>query len=85
MSPQTYPELEIRTGQQVRRFPLHGRVVLGRGDEADLRLDDHRVSRVHCRLEPVNGGVKVTDLGSSNGTKVNGEKIEDETRLSSGD
>ncbi|NRA95252.1 MAG: FHA domain-containing protein [Planctomycetes bacterium] len=75
MSPQTYPELEIRSGQTVRRFPLHGRIVLGRGDEADLRLDDHKVSRLHCRLEPVNGGVKVTDLGSSNGTKVNGREI----------
>ena len=84
MSPQTDPHLEIRSGPQVRSFALSKRVIIGRGEDADIRLDDHKISRLHCRLEPIPGGVKITDLGSSNGTRVNGRDIS-QVILRSGD
>lgn len=53
-----------------------GRVRLGRGDEADIRLPCRDVSRLHCEIEVGEDGlVTVTDLGSSNGTDLNGERL----------
>ena len=62
-------------------------ISIGRGDmnEVDLRVNHRSISRVHARLELRGSDWFVKDLNSRNGTKVNGEKIEDETRLSSGD
>jgi pSer/pThr/pTyr-binding forkhead associated (FHA) protein len=48
---------------------------LGRGEEADLSLDDEQVSKKHCKIR-VDGPVcTVVDLGSRNGTTVNGRKL----------
>src|SRR3954469_20802846 len=51
------------------------KIVLGRILSADLRVDDPRVSRIHALIEVRNGGILVTDLASSHGTFVNGERI----------
>ncbi|MGA2621770.1 MAG: FHA domain-containing protein [Thermoguttaceae bacterium] len=48
--------------------------VLGRNEQADVRLDDHWVSRVHCELSDLDGTLVVRDLGSKHGTYVNGQK-----------
>jgi pSer/pThr/pTyr-binding forkhead associated (FHA) protein len=62
------------------------RIVLGRDVDNDVALtDDHAVSRVHAVLEPIGSGWCVRDLGSANGTTVNGERIWAERRLSPGD
>ena len=53
-----------------------GRLVLGRGKSADIQLIDDRVSREHCAIEPEGEGYRLSDLGSRNGTWLNGEKIE---------
>ena len=50
--------------------------VIGRGEEAHLRPSSDLVSRHHCALKLENGSVVISDLGSRNGTFVNGEKIE---------
>jgi diguanylate cyclase (GGDEF)-like protein len=52
-------------------------VVVGRGPGCNVRLDDDTVSRHHCRIhvEP-DGSVILTDLGSTNGTLVNGRRVE---------
>jgi hypothetical protein len=53
-------------------------VAIGRGTDCDIRLDDPRVSRRHCLIrnfDPAGSSVEVEDLGSSNGTKVNGEPL----------
>jgi hypothetical protein len=56
--------------------PVEGELVLGRDQaSADLVIDDPGVSRRHARLVTDGGGVVVEDLGSSNGTFVNGERI----------
>jgi signal transduction histidine kinase len=50
--------------------------VIGRTAEADVRIDATDVSRRHARLEWRGGELVITDLGSSNGTSVNGAPIE---------
>lgn len=49
--------------------------VLGRGVEAQIMIDDERISRRHCSLSLTENGVIVTDLGSGNGTFVNGKQV----------
>lgn len=46
--------------------------LIGRDAGCDLVVDDTRVSRRHARLEPVDGGWSLVDLGSKNGTQVDG-------------
>jgi hypothetical protein len=56
--------------------PVEGEVILGRERaSADLVIPDPGVSRRHARVHPHNGGMIVEDLGSSNGTFVNGHRI----------
>jgi pSer/pThr/pTyr-binding forkhead associated (FHA) protein len=58
---------------------------IGRATGADFIVDAPLVSRVHCRLTALPGGeLEVRDLNSTNGTFVNGERIEN-ARLASGD
>lgn len=57
---------------------------IGRAKGADLIIDAALVSRVHCRLEAGNEGVDVTDLSSTNGTFVNGKRV-DRATLAKGD
>ena len=53
-----------------------GTVTLGRGQDADIRLDDELVSRRHCSVTVDGIHVTVTDLGSTNGTFVDGQPIQ---------
>lgn len=57
---------------------------IGRGLNADLRLDDNSVSRRHARLVHDADGARILDDHSSNGTFVNGQRVEQAT-LESGD
>jgi hypothetical protein len=66
--------------------PVHGELILGRErGTADLVLDDPGVSRRHARVLPEHDGVLVEDLGSSNGTYVNGRRISGPVELGAGD
>jgi hypothetical protein len=68
-----------------RRNVLSGsRVVLGRSREADIVIQDPNVSRRHAELRRDEGGWQVVDLGSTNGIKVNGRRV-DHQPLSPGD
>lgn len=67
------------------RVELGGKpVVVGRVPPADLVIDDSQVSRNHCRVSLVQEEVFVTDLGSSNGTMVDGKRISGNTYLPPG-
>jgi len=58
---------------------------IGRATGADFIVDAALVSRVHCRVTALpDGGLEVRDLDSTNGTFVNGQRIET-ARLASGD
>ena len=66
--------------------PVDGELILGREQgSADLVIDDPGVSRRHARLVTDAGGVIVEDLGSSNGTYVNGERISGPVEVATGD
>ncbi len=54
----------------------HPMVVVGRHPACDTRLDSLRVSRHHCCLTLEEGAVVVRDLGSTNGIRVNGMRVE---------
>jgi hypothetical protein len=59
-----------------RTYPLQmGSTVIGRGDQANLRLPDVGISRRHARLDYDGSQVVLTDLGSTNGTMVNGQRV----------
>jgi Protein of unknown function (DUF3662)/FHA domain len=59
-----------------RRNVLSGsRVVIGRSREADIVLQDPNVSRRHAELRRDEGGWQIVDLGSTNGIKVNGRRV----------
>jgi len=60
-------------------------VVLGRDAAADLQVDARSVSRRHARIDLRDGRFYVSDLGSTNGTLVNGEEVTGEAPLESGD
>ena len=51
-------------------------VIVGRDPWCDARLDSIRVSRIHCCLTEDDGKVVVLDLGSANGTRINGRLVE---------
>ena len=51
-------------------------VIVGRDPWCDARLDSSRVSRIHCCLTADDGNVVVLDLGSVNGTRINGRLVE---------
>ena len=52
-------------------------VRVGTADDNDLVLTDDTVSRHHCELEPVDGGMRVRDVGSTNGVFVGGVRVYD--------
>lgn len=59
--------------------------VIGRGDTAHLKPSSDLVSRRHCSIKVVDGKVIVADMGSRNGTFVNGEQLKDEHTAKPGD
>ena len=62
-----------------------GITTAGRHDECQLRIKSSQVSRKHCQFFEKNGMLMVKDLGSSNGTFLNGKKIEGQRVLEPGD
>ena len=67
-----------------QRFELEGGRTIGR-EGADITLDDDQVSRSHARVSVAGATITIEDLGSTNGTFVNGAKIDGATTLVPGD
>ncbi|MBU0681793.1 MAG: FHA domain-containing protein [Proteobacteria bacterium] len=70
----------------IKEFEIHEgeRLIIGRGDDANVRIDNTAISRHHAALEMQNGKPFLQDLCSLNGSMVNGNKI-DFIQLSEGD
>jgi pSer/pThr/pTyr-binding forkhead associated (FHA) protein len=60
------------------------RIVIGRSREADVRVPDESMSRRHAEIRQEDGEYWLVDLGSMNGTRVNGKRV-DRRRLADGD
>jgi pSer/pThr/pTyr-binding forkhead associated (FHA) protein len=74
-------------GEVVDRVSLVGKseLVVGRDASADISLDDRALSRRHCRIERRGAALWLIDLGSANGTLVNGTRVEEAHRIARGD
>ncbi len=80
----TAPVLVAREGPLAgRRFQILGDLSIGR--RGTVRLDDDEVSRNHALVRAFDGVVEIIDLGSLNGTFVNGDRIEGTTQLADRD
>jgi pSer/pThr/pTyr-binding forkhead associated (FHA) protein len=72
-------------GQKPRSVRLDGSTTIGRGVECELRLEDTFVSQQHARIFDRSGDWYVEDLGSTNGTFVNEQKLVAPAMLTPGD
>src|SRR4051812_28388943 len=80
------PRLLLKGGAgEITEYPLGEANVLGRGTTASVRLADREVSRKHSQIDREGDHFVLRDLGSSNGTFLNGRRIEGPERLADGD
>jgi len=68
-----------------RFFLMDGHNIIGRAPEAAVQIDSPGVSRLHARIRIENGAATLDDLGSKNGTHLNGVRIESANPLADGD
>lgn len=81
--PNNQPKLvKVTNGAET---PIHRDIVVGRQADCDLVLTEGHASRKHAKLSLADGAVWLEDLGSANGTFVNGTRIAGKVRLASGD
>ena len=83
---QAVPSFRERPQMMGQLIPLGGgdpiplrkpKLLVGRRPSCDIRLEFPNVSSQHCELEWINGYWRLRDLHSANGTKVNGERIDE--------
>ena len=78
--------LVIVEGQEAgRELPVSGTLLMGRDPTADVVLADSEISSRHASFAPVDGGIAVEDLGSTNGTYVNDQRVTGTQELRAGD
>jgi hypothetical protein len=76
-APMTAPHLVVLTGPRAgARLTLRERLSIGRGRAADVVVPDPEASRVHARVRLGADGATVEDLGSKNGVRLNGVRVE---------
>jgi hypothetical protein len=82
------PRLRVESAAGLRdgvAYDLSDGAVLGRGDQVDIKLEDSFASTSHARLLPQGDVVVLEDLGSTNGTYLNGEPLRGPQPLHVGD
>jgi FHA domain-containing protein len=82
------PRLRVANAAGLRAgsaYDLSEGALLGRGDSADIRLQDTFASTAHARLVPQGEVIVLEDLGSTNGTYLNGEPLRGPQPLHVGD
>ncbi|HTG46618.1 MAG TPA: DUF3662 and FHA domain-containing protein [Actinomycetota bacterium] len=84
-APASRAELVVHEGGTTRSVPIDKELLtIGRLPDCDIVLDDKGASRRHAQIRSQDGTVTVTDLGSTNGTQLNGERVASRA-LSDGD
>src|SRR6185436_13260285 len=75
----TVPSFKLisTSGEQTIDVAPGRRIVVGRAATSDVPIYDPTISRRHAEVALANGGVQIKDLGSSNGTFVNGARVTD--------
>ena len=66
------------------RLPIRESMTIGRGDTADVKLEDRTVSRLHARIDSTPQGPMISDAGSRFGVTVAGQKLSEPRRLTAG-
>jgi hypothetical protein len=82
------PKLRVQSAAGLRAgsaYDLSDGALLGRGDAADIQLEDSFASTQHARLSPQGGVMVLEDLGSTNGTYLNDEPLRGPQPLHAGD
>src|SRR5438105_11170441 len=80
------PQIIIRSsGGVARQIPLGMRTTIGRAEDSHIRLANQSLSRRHAEIRQREGGCYLIDLGSTNGTYLNGVRLADERALRDGD
>lgn len=74
--PEVEPDGWLEDPDGTRHQLKNGVMTIGRMSTADIVLNDQNVSRRHAELHPVGDTYQLVDLGSTNGCKVNGQRIE---------
>jgi transcriptional regulator with GAF, ATPase, and Fis domain len=77
--------VELPNRESFRQAIDRGRTVIGRSSTAGLTLDAEGISREHAAIAVEDDGIFLEDLGSTNGTRLNGERITAAHRLRAGD
>jgi hypothetical protein len=76
----------VKADGTTRDFPVTAqRTVIGRQNTCGLRIPLHSVSRKHCEVQMIDDQLLVRDLGSSNGTQINDQKVKGSAKLNAGD
>ena len=57
------------------KYAIPGPISVGRTAESDIVIPEYSISRKHCFIATVDGGYRITDCGSANGTMVDGVKL----------
>ena len=88
LHPELQPRLEVVAAKGLepgRAFDVRSGARLGRAEGSDVRIDDSYASAAHARVYTRGGSAFIEDLGSTNGTYLNGRQITRPVRLEVGD
>jgi pSer/pThr/pTyr-binding forkhead associated (FHA) protein len=72
-------------GKKLQSQPLKETIQIGRADACHIQIDDRYASQFHARLYPRNGSWYVEDLGSTNGTYLNRQRVSGSAEVHAGD
>ena len=81
-----YPVLVAQQGPlEGQRWYVSTELTIGRSPECAIQIDDRQVSRIHARVFPGNHSIDLEDLGSKNGTFIQGKPITGKINLEDGE
>jgi pSer/pThr/pTyr-binding forkhead associated (FHA) protein len=70
-----YLQARLKSGKTVHFEINKAKLTVGRGSQADFIIEDDSISRIHCEVTQENNNFFIADLGSSNGTFINEQKL----------